>query len=63
MIRHFLRIGSMFLIIQELTKSQEPSQTHTKTHFWTYESIETKENTKALIETPRNTIKIIRTAN
>jgi len=53
----------MFLIIQELTKSQEPSQTHTKTHFWTYESIETKENTKALIETPRNTIKIIRTAN
>ena len=32
MIRHFLRIGSMFLIIQELTKTQEPSQTHIETH-------------------------------
>ena len=33
MIRHFLRIGSMFLIIQELTKTQKPSQTHIETHF------------------------------
>jgi len=63
MIRHFLRIGSMFLNIQKLTKSQEPSQTHIETHFWTYEPIETKENTNAPIETPRNTIKTIRTTN
>jgi len=63
MIRHFLRIGSMFLIIQELTKSQEPSQTHIETHFWTYEPNETKKNTNAQIKTPRNTIKNIRKTN
>jgi len=53
----------MFLIIQELTKTQEPSQTHIETHFWTYESNETKKNTNAPIETTRNTIKTIRTIN
>jgi len=63
MIRNFLRIGSMFLIIQELTKTQEPRQTHIETHFWTYEPNETKNNTNAPIETSRNTIKTIRTAN
>jgi len=31
MITQFLRIGSMLLIIQELTKTQEPSQTHIET--------------------------------
>ena len=63
MIIHFLRIGSMFLNIQELTKSQEPSQTHIETHFWTYEPFETKKDTNASIETSRNSIKSIRTAN
>jgi len=63
MIRHFLRIGSMFLNIQELTKLQEPSQTHIETHFWAYEPNETKKNTNAPIKTSRNTIKTIRTAN
>ena len=53
----------MFLIIQELTKSQEPSQTHIETHFWKFESNEKKKNTNAPIETSRNTIKTIRTAN
>jgi len=53
----------MFLIIQELTKSQEPSQTHIETHFWTYELNETKKNTNAPIKTSRNTIKTIRTEN
>jgi len=46
MIRHFLRIGSMFFIIQELTKSQEPSQTLIETHFSTYEPNETKRESK-----------------
>ena len=36
----------MFLNIQELAKSQEPSQTHIETHFWTYEPIEKKEEHK-----------------
>jgi len=53
----------MFLIIQELTKSQDPIQIHIETHFWTYEPNETKKNTNAPIETSRNTITIIRIAN
>jgi len=61
MIRHFLRIGSMLLIIQEITKTQEPNQTHIETHFWTYEPNETKNNTNALIKSSRNTIRTKRT--
>ena len=36
----------MFLIIQELTKTQEPSPTLIETHFSTYEPNETKRESK-----------------
>jgi len=53
----------MFFNIQELTKSQEPIQTHIETHFLYMWTDWNKEEHKCTIETPRNTIKTTRTKN
>jgi len=54
MIRHFLRIGSMFLTFKNSPKLKKSSQTHLETHNMAYEPIKARKNTIALIKTQRN---------
>ena len=63
MIRHFLRIGSMFLTFKNSPKHKYPSQTHIETHIMAYESIKTRMNANEPIKTQGNTTKTTRTAN
>jgi len=63
MIRHFLRIGSMFLTFMNSPKHKYPSQTHIETHNMAYEPIKTRKNTNEPIKIQGNAIKITRTTN
>jgi len=46
MIRHFLRVGSMFLTFKNSPNHKLPSQTHIENHEKANEPIEIQKNTK-----------------
>jgi len=51
MIRHFSRIGSMFLTFKNSPNLKQPSQTLIKTHFMIKEPIKTSKKANELIKT------------